>query len=210
MCSGRLSLHANSLFSRRVLLLAKRGKSQTANGKSDMAKKKAARKAKPAKKAVKKKVVKKRPVRKATAKKKVAKKVASKKPSKKKAARKATTKKAAQKKTAKAATKKSTTTKSRPMPLGRPKVTLDSKLEQLFLRDLEIREVCEFLGVTTLRDLEEYKADEIIEKLTAPVVNTVARMRKALAMTNRCLKGDQKFAKDFKKQVEAQMKKSRR
>jgi hypothetical protein len=106
--------------------------------------------------------------------------------------------------------KKTATSKTRPMPLGRPKVTLDSKLEQLFLRDLEIREVCQFLGVTTLRDLEQYRADEIIEKLTAPVVNTVARMRKALAMTNRCLKGDQKFAKDFKKLVESEMKKSRR
>lgn len=170
-----------------------------------MAKKKAAGKVKSAKKTVKKKVASKRSTRKATAKKKAVKSV-----SKKKAVRKATTKKAAKSKTAKAVTKKSATTRSRPMPLGRPKVTLDSKLEQLFLRDLEIREVCEFLGVTTLRDLEEYKADEIIDKLTAPVVNTVARMRKALAMTNRCLKGDQKFAKDFKKQVEAQMTKSRR
>lgn len=159
----------------------------------------------PQKKTVKKNVAKKRSARKATAKKKAVKKV-----SEKKAVRKAPTKKAAQSKMAKAATKISSTTKSRPMPLGRPKVTLDSKLEQLFLRDLEIREVCEFLGVTTLRDIEDYKADEIIDKLTAPVVNTVARMRKALVMTNRCLKGDQKFAKDFKKQVEAQMTKSRR
>jgi hypothetical protein len=166
-----------------------------------MAKKKVARKA--SKKTVKKKVVKKAATRKAPAKKKVAKKKApSKKTSVKNAVRTAVKKKPTAKKTA--------TSKTRPMPLGRPKVTLDSKLEQLFLRDLEIREVCQFLGVTTLRDLEQYRADEIIEKLTAPVVNTVARMRKALAMTNRCLKGDQKFAKDFKKLVESEMKKSRR
>ncbi len=171
-----------------------------------MAKKKVARKA--SKKTVKKKVVRETKTRKAPAKKEAeekksaSKKAPSKKTSVKKAIRKVTKKNSAAKKTA--------TSKKRPMSLGRPKVTLDSKLEQLFLRDLEIREVCEFLGVTTLRDLEEYRADEIIEKLTAPVVNTVARMRKALAMTNRCLKGDQKFAKDFKKQVEAQMKKSRR
>lgn len=173
-----------------------------------MAKKKVARKAKSATKAAKKKAVRKTAARKAVTKKKPS----ANKPAKKKAAKKKTPAKKVTGKSAKpkAAVKKKATKTSRPMPLGRPKVTLDSKLEQLFLRDLEIREVCEFLGVTTLRDLEEYKADEIIEKLTAPVVNTVARMRKALAMTNRCLKGDQKFAKDFKKQVEAQMKKSRR
>lgn len=171
-----------------------------------MAKKKAARKAKSAKKAVKKKAVRKTPAGKAPAKKK---KPARKKPAKKKAAKKKTPAKKATRKSAgtKTAVKKKAAKTSRPMPLGRPKVTLDSKLEQLFLRDLEVREVCEFLGVTTLRDLEQYRADEIVEKLTAPVVSTVSRMRKTLAMTNRCLKGDQKFAKDFKKQVEAQMKK---
>lgn len=173
-----------------------------------MAKKKAARKANSAKKAVKKKAVRKTPARKTAVKKKVAtKKLAKKKTAKKKTPAEKVARQSAK---PKQVVKKKATKASRPMPLGRPKVTLDSKLEQLFLRDLEIREVCEFLGVTTLRDLEEYKADEIIEKLTAPVVNTVARMRKALAMTNRCLKGDQKFARDFKKQVEAQMKKSRR
>jgi hypothetical protein len=162
-----------------------------------MAKKKAAHKAKVTKKSVKKAAAKKTATRKPTSKKKASQKVASKKETTKRAVREPTPEKKA-------------TSKARPMPLGRPKVTLDSNLEQLFLRDLEIREICQFLGVTTLRDLEQYKADEIIEKLTAPVVNTVARIRKALAMTNRCLKGDQKFAKDFKKQVEAQMKKARR
>ena len=164
-----------------------------------MAKKKVARKA--SKKTVKKKVVRKTKTRKAPAKKKAAK--------KKSASKKAPAKKTSVKKAARKATKKRSPAKKRPMPLGRPKVTLDSKLEQLFLRDLEIREVCQFLGVTTLRDLEQYRAEEIIEKLTAPVVSTVSRMRKALAMTNRCLKGDQRFATDFKKQVDAQMKKKK-
>lgn len=170
-----------------------------------MAKKKVARKA--SKKTVKKKVVRKTATRKVPAKKKAAKKKSA---SKKAPSKKTSVKKAARKATKKKPTaKKKATSKKRPMPLGRPKVTLDSKLEQLFLRDLEIREVCQFLGVTTLRDLEEYRADEIIEKLTAPVVSTVSRMRKALAMTNRCLKGDQKFAKDFKKQVDTQMKRKK-
>lgn len=163
-----------------------------------MVRKKADRQGTSAKKTVKKKVIKKASTKKVASKKKVTK--------KKKASKNTSATKAAPK-TVKSTASKKVTPKARPMPLGRPKVTLDSKLEQLFLRDLEIREICQFLGVTTLRDLEQYKADEIIEKLTAPVVNTVARIRKALAMTNRCLKGDQKFAKDFKKQIEVQMKK---
>lgn len=185
------------------------------------AKKKAGRVKKAAKKSaasktMSRKVSKKKASPKSVAKKKAVKKKAAKKLAKKKAARAKTaaTKKDSAKTKARPAAatpaKKTATRKARPMPLGRPKITLDSKLDDLFLRDLEVREVCEFLGVTTLRDLEEFKADEIIEKLTAPVVNTVSRMRKALAMRNRCLKGDQKFAKDFKKQVEAQMKQSRR
>jgi hypothetical protein len=163
--------------------------------------------------AAKKKAARKTPAKKKAARKTAARKPAAKKATAKKVVKRAVKKKAAKKKAATAKKPASRTTgvrKARKMPLGRPKVTLDSKLEQLFLRDLEIREVCEFLGITTLRDLEQYRADEIIEKLTAPVVNTVSRIRKSLVMTNRCLKGDQKFAKDFKKQVEAQMKQSRR
>jgi len=163
--------------------------------------------------AAKKKAARKTPAKKKVARKAAARKPAAKKPTAKKVVKKAVKKKAAKKNataTKKPASQKTTVRKARKMPLGRPKVTLNSKLEQLFIRDLEIREVCEFLGITTLRDLERYRADEIIEKLTAPVVNTVSRIRKSLAMTNRCLKGDQKFAKDFKKQVEAQMKQSRR
>jgi len=168
-----------------------------------MAKKKAASK----KKAVKKEAARKVASKKTVPKKKTVSKKADKKKALKKKAKKTVSRKAARR-VARTETvpKKKAAAKKRPMPLGRPKVTLDSKLEQLFLRDLEVREVCQFLGVTTLRDLEEYRADEIIEKLTAPVVSTVSRMRKALAMTNRCLKGDQKFAKDFKKLVDAQMK----
>ncbi|MDA0586583.1 MAG: hypothetical protein O2820_00165 [Planctomycetota bacterium] len=92
------------------------------------------------------------------------------------------------------------------MPLGRPKVTLDSKLDELFLKDYEVRQVFEFLKVATLRDLEGHGPDEIVQKLTAPMVQAVARIRKVLALQKRCLKGDEKFAKEFKELMEQQLK----
>ena len=186
-----------------------------------MAKKKAVRKTRAAKKASTKASSKKAAATKTAAKRTATKKTVRKKPVRRKAATKKTVarkktavKKAAKKKAAsrsvtQPAVRKSAARKARPMPLGRPRVTLDSKLEQLFLRDLEVREVCEFLRVTTLRELEEYRPEEIIEKLTAPVVQAVSRIRKALAMQNRCLKGDQKFAREFKQQVAEQMKRRR-
>jgi hypothetical protein len=117
--------------------------------------------------------------------------------SKKKSARKATKKAASVKKVAtkKKAAKKKT---ARPMPLGRPKVTLDSKLDELFLKDYEVRQVFEVLKVATLRELEDHGPEEIVERLTAPMVQAVGRIRKVLALQKRCLKGDEKFAKEFK------------
>jgi len=90
------------------------------------------------------------------------------------------------------------------MPLGRPTVTLDSKLDELFLKDYEVRQVFEFLNVTTLRELEEHKPGEIVDKLTEPMVQAVGRIRKVLALQKRCLKGDEKFAKDFKLMMQQQ------
>lgn len=148
--------------------------------------------------------------RKKVAKKKVAKKAARKKAASKKSTKKASKKKAAaKKKTAKKAAKKKKTAKkktARPMPLGRPKVTLDSKLDELFLKDYEVRQVFEFLSVATLRELEGHRPDEIVEKLTAPMVQAVGRIRKMLALQKRCLKGDEKFAKEFQKLMEQQLK----
>ena len=37
--------------------------------------------------------------------------------------------------------------------------------------------------------------------MTAPLVQTVDRIRKALAMNNRSLKGDLRFAKKFQKEI---------
>ena len=85
--------------------------------------------------------------------------------------------------------------------LGRPRVAGTAELELMFRKDLEAREIFEFLGVKTLKDLETLSPDQIVQQLTAPLVQTVERIRKALAMNNRCLEGDQKFALAFKKQV---------
>ena len=85
--------------------------------------------------------------------------------------------------------------------LGRPRVAGTAELDLMFRNDREAREICEFLGVKTLKELEVLSPDEIVDRLTAPVVRTVGRIRKALAMNNRCLAGDQKFAVAFKKEL---------
>lgn len=169
------------------------------------AKKKTARKKVAKKAASKKKTARKTATRKEAVKKKAAVKNKATKKAKKKSGKKAALKKKAAKKkaTAKKATSKKKKT-ARPMPLGRPKVTLDSKLDELFLKDYEVRQVFEFLNVTTLRELEEHKPDEIVEKLTEPMVQAVGRIRKVLALQKRCLKGDEKFAKDFKLMMQQQ------
>lgn len=129
-----------------------------------------------AKKKKTKKSVAKRTKKKATVKKKPAKK----KPADRKAKR---------KKTAKSA---------KPKSLGRPLVSADAKLDQVFQKDYQAREIFEFLGVSTMRELESHPVADIIEKVTSPVVQTVQRIRKTLAMANRCLTGDREFALEFK------------
>lgn len=114
------------------------------------------------------------------------------KPAKKTASRKKpATRKASRKKTA---TKK-------PKSLGRPRVTADAKLDHVFQKDYQAREIFEFLGVTTIRELEVYGPAEIVDRLTAPMVQTVQRIRKTLALVNRCLANDRQFALDFKIQL---------
>lgn len=91
--------------------------------------------------------------------------------------------------------------------LGRARVSGTAELDQHFLKDYEARQVFTFLGVKTLKELEQYSPQDIIDLLTAPMVTTVNRIRKALAMQNRCLAKDQKFAVSFKKQMQAALKK---
>ena len=128
----------------------------------------------------------------------VRKKVGKKKTTKKKTVR----KKAAPKKaTAKRTTSKKVAKKQSRSGsgLGRARIAGTAELDRYFAKDYEAREVFHFLGVKTLKELEQHRPEEIIEVLTLPVVQTVDRIRKALALQNRCLAGDRKFAMQFKK-----------
>jgi hypothetical protein len=85
--------------------------------------------------------------------------------------------------------------------LGRPRVPGDAKLDLVFRKDPQAREVFAFLGVNTVRELEKFGPDEIIRRLTGPMVQTVGRIRKGMAMCNRSLSGDHAFALEFQRHV---------
>lgn len=99
--------------------------------------------------------------------------------------------------------KKPAKPRARGVDLGRARVSGTAELDQYFLKDYEARQVFSFLSVKTLKELEGYSPQEIIDRLTAPMLQTVNRIRKALALQNRCLAGDQKFAVEFKQQMQA-------
>jgi hypothetical protein len=140
-----------------------------------------------------------RATKKAVKKKPVAKPAPAKKRTTKKPAKKGPVVKAARKKS----TAKARTSGRKAVSLGRPRITGDARLEQFFHKDYEARQVFDFLRVTTVKELEQFPPEEIIERLTAPVIRTVNRIRKALALNNRCLANDRDFAVEFKKQFAA-------
>ena len=88
-----------------------------------------------------------------------------------------------------------------PPTLGRPKVTGDEDLDMLFKEDYHARQIFKFLNVTTLKQLEQFSAGEILRRLSRPIKETVDRVRGFLATCNRCLEGDQEFALDHKAQA---------
>jgi len=88
-----------------------------------------------------------------------------------------------------------------PASLGRVKVSADARLDLLFQKDYQAREIFDFLKVQTLRELEQHAPNEIIERLTGPMVQTVQRIRKTLALVHRHLAKDEKFAKEFLAEV---------
>ena len=126
-----------------------------------------------------------KPARKKTAAKK--KPVAKKKPARKASPtqKKTVKKKVVAKKAPTGTTVKKTTKKT---SLGRPRVPADARLDLVFQKDYQAREVFEFLQVSTVRELERFGADEIIQKLTSPMIQTVGRIRKALAVANRSMR----------------------
>ena len=117
----------------------------------------------------------------------------------KKAAGKSSTKKAAAKKKAakKKPAKKTARKKTARQKLGRPKVTGDEKLYMLFHDDYHARQIFEFLGVETVRELEEYSPGEIVKLLSKPIRQTVDGIRKHLADKNRHLSEDAEFAIEY-------------
>lgn len=142
-----------------------------------------------AKKAVKKKAAVKKAVKKRAAKKKSA-------ARKKRPAGKSSSRAVVKKRPKKAAAKKRAS-----KSLGRAKIPADAKLDHVFQKDYQAREAFQFLRVETIRELEQLSPDEIIRQLAGPVVQTVDRIRKALAINNRALKGDSEFAREFQKSL---------
>jgi hypothetical protein len=85
--------------------------------------------------------------------------------------------------------------------LGRVRVPSGARLDLVFQKDYQAREIFDFLKVQTIAELEQFGPDQIIERLTGPMVQSVQRIRKTLAMANRHLAKDEKFAKAFQAEL---------
>lgn len=81
--------------------------------------------------------------------------------------------------------------------LGRSRIPVDAPLDVVFQNDIQAREAFVLLGVHSIRELEQFTPDDLVMRLTAPAKLTVGRIRKILAMNNRCLAGDEPFALEF-------------
>jgi len=81
--------------------------------------------------------------------------------------------------------------------LGRSRIPVDAPLDVVFQSDPEARDAFHFLGIHSIRELEQFSADQLVLRLTSPAKLTVGRIRKKLAMNNRCLSGDEEFAQQF-------------
>ncbi len=85
--------------------------------------------------------------------------------------------------------------------LGRSRIPIDAPLDVVFQNDLPARESFLFLGIHTMRELEQFEPDDLVMRLTSPAKQTVGRIRKILAMNNRCLNGDEAFALEFQERL---------
>jgi hypothetical protein len=81
--------------------------------------------------------------------------------------------------------------------LGRSRIPIDAPLDVVFQNDIQAREAFMFLGIHSIRDLEQFNPDDLVLRLTGPAKLTVGRIRKILAMNNRCLSNDEQFALEF-------------
>ncbi len=81
--------------------------------------------------------------------------------------------------------------------LGRSRIPVDAPLDVVFQNDMQAKEAFMFLGIHSIRELEQFNPDDLVLRLTGPAKLTVGRIRKILAMNNRCLTGDEEFALEF-------------
>lgn len=81
--------------------------------------------------------------------------------------------------------------------MGRSRIPTDAPLAVVFQNDMQAQEAFNLLGITTIRELEEMDPDELVRLLTRPAKHTVGRIRRTLAMNNRCLLSDEAFAVDY-------------
>ncbi|MGE0760031.1 MAG: hypothetical protein AB7F89_02400 [Pirellulaceae bacterium] len=125
---------------------------------------------------------------------------------KQKAAKQTAAKRLAARKTTQAAarTVRKPAKTARLSPLGRPKVTGEELLYMLFKEDFHARNVFEFLGVQTVKELEKYSPQQIVGLLTRPITQTVERIRTKLAEKNRYLLDDVEFARTYQQQVQGE------
>ena len=180
--------------------------------------KKAAQKAQPKKSTKKKTTAKKATAKKAPVKKNVAKKATPAKAAVKKSAAQKVVVKAAPKKAAAAApakkkkkgVRRATMTtgirKTSGKTMGRSRIPVDAPLSVVFQNVLDAQEAFNLLGILTVRELELFDPDELVMRLTSPAKQTVGRIRKILAMNNRCLLNDEAFALEYKERLEAAQK----
>ncbi len=92
-------------------------------------------------------------------------------------------------------------TKKAGRKMGRSRIPTDAPLAVVFQNDLDAQEAFAFLGIHTIRELEEFPPDELVMRLTSPAKQTVGRIRKILAMNNRCLSDDESFALEFQERL---------
>lgn len=70
----------------------------------------------------------------------------------------------------------------------------------IFEEDKQAQEAFSYLGISTVRELQKFDPEELILRLTSPPKQTVGRIRRFLALNNRCLAGDERFALEVQKQ----------
>ena len=115
-------------------------------------------------------------------------------------ARKKTVKKTATASKTTASGKKAATRK-KSASLGRPRIAGTAELDMEFKGDFGARQIFQFLDVQTFKELEEFSPQEITDRVITPLAQAVERIRKQLAMANRHLAGDQKFARAFQAEL---------